>query len=191
MLLSPKALRALEDMATDALEGTVWHFTDPKNLELARDHRSPVAWTSDIAIHSARLHVRGEPNVLYASPAEVGPVLELIRYTDLDPMVLPRRLRVQLAVKANVLDLTDRATLLDLGLDRDDLRRDADYGLPQALAAKARQRADVDGVLIPSAAHPAGVTIGIFHRAIARTVSVQGDPDVVEVRIAIELVPDV
>lgn len=173
--------RAME-LPTRNWSGVVWNGLDPKQDPLKRQPR---------ASYAARAHQRGQPEPLYTSPtSHLIPALEKARYVDPGEEVHPVMLLSELGVSdLPIVDYANNLALMTLGVKRDDLTRDHDLELPQALADVARgPRHPALGVMLPSAAHPAAETLVIFPEGIADHVAIL-DQKKVQVTIAVTTVP--
>lgn len=128
--------------------------------------RHPLTSCANPAVGPGRYHRRGEPGVWYESSQEQPAWAELFRHfinEGVDPFEVRRRVG-RVFVTLEVLDLTDAAVRIHLGIDESDLIGDG-YSITQDIAAAARD-SGFHAVLAPAAALPDRETLAVFAHAL-------------------------
>jgi hypothetical protein len=172
---------ALADLPLRPLSGCFYRQTAP----LRQPFDLPL-----LAPRSARWHRAGDPYPAYAADTALGAMLELPRHIQAEPgdaPILPRRRLSELHLEElPVIDLANPLALDQLDLDRDALTRgigsDPETEICREIADEVRRKPGGRGLLVPSAALPAGSTLVLFPTAFESVVV--GEQQIVELTVS-------
>jgi RES domain-containing protein len=165
--LRPDDLAKAEALPSRTLNQEAYHQGPPDTDPLERPPPGRFA---------GRYHTKKDRPPLYCSTGtEMVAMMEQVRHTSLGELSSePLPVRLLATVRLNDLRVVDYAN--DMALDICDLVRaqllEDDWTLSQQLGALARKRGDVQGLLAPSAGHPAATTVVVFPEAISDHIEV-------------------